>query len=115
MDFEEKTCAICYDHIPTIAATKYRFPFTMICGHEFHYGCVRRWYEGGASKCPLCRLEHQDMPHLHQTPDCEIIRGWEVRWDEEEEEYADQRAAELDVADFIDEFLEGWADFYNPE
>ncbi|KAJ8905928.1 hypothetical protein NDN08_002429 [Rhodosorus marinus] len=43
-DFE---CAICMDD------EEKRF-CTMVCGHTYHYMCIKIWLRRGGDKCPLC-------------------------------------------------------------
>ena len=46
---EEKhsVCPICTEDMPQ--------PHKLECGHEFHTGCIMKWFRAGSNKCPLCR------------------------------------------------------------
>mmetsp|Transcript_22724 Transcript_22724/g.91022 ORF Transcript_22724/g.91022 Transcript_22724/m.91022 type:complete len:136 (+) Transcript_22724:332-739(+) len=44
---EDYECAICMDD------EEKRF-CTMVCGHTYHYMCIKIWLRRGGDKCPLC-------------------------------------------------------------
>ena len=47
--YHDPECAVCQEDY---AGTDEKF--TLLCGHEFHTGCVRQWFEV-SHRCPLCR------------------------------------------------------------
>lgn len=46
--FPKKTlnCSICMSSLPK--------PFVLLCGHQFHKNCIKKWYKYNNS-CPVCR------------------------------------------------------------
>ena len=45
---ELPTCAVCLERLdPSISGI-----FTIVCNHQFHCDCLRRWAD---SSCPVCR------------------------------------------------------------
>lgn len=47
---KDDQCVICYDSMTVESAKR------MPCGHMYHRGCLRRWFEKKSS-CPYCRRE----------------------------------------------------------
>ena len=47
---KKEECCVC------VCEFKMREKLTMLkCGHQFHTGCIAKWFEKGNDKCPVCR------------------------------------------------------------
>lgn len=55
---DKQTCSVCLEELQGPCSR-------LICGHNYHYTCIRGWTDTGNTTCPLCRSQIIDCSVCH--------------------------------------------------
>lgn len=83
---DRPNCTICLEAEPETA---------LACGHAFHAACIMCWATSGATTCPHCRVELQDIGGVAVSPRVQVDHTdyddptWDDALDDEDDSYDD--------------------------